>query len=83
MTLDPNPPEFRAAIADIATAAMAYGVMLALQDRDRVHDLLRADLRRSLGDALAPEVQSLLDVRPSLVEAVYTAAQSTTRKAQP
>ena len=94
MTSQTPPPEFRTAIADIVTAAMAYGAMLGINGRDRIEELLRADLSQSLGDALAPEVENLLDIRPSaigwfeedilggasLAEAVYTAAQPTTPK---
>ena len=83
MTLDPIPPEFRAAIAAIAESAMSYGVTLALSGRDHLEVLLRANPAVSLGDALAPEVQSLLDIRPSLVESAYVAAQPPTRKARP
>ena len=78
MTSQTPPPEFRTAIADIVTAAMAYGAMLGINGRDRIEELLRADLSQSLGDALAPEVENLLDIRPSLAEAAYTAAQPTT-----
>jgi hypothetical protein len=45
---------------------MAYGAMLGINGRDRIEELLRADLSQSLGDALAPEVENLLDIRPSL-----------------
>ena len=76
MTSPTPPPEFRAAIADIAAAAMAYGAMMGLNGRHRLEELLRADPSRSLGDALAPEVESLIDIRPSLVETAYTAAQT-------
>lgn len=68
------PRDFHAAIADVAKAAMAFGVMKALQDKAGLAAALGAGPGRSLGDALAGDVESLLEIRPGLVRRAYEAA---------
>ena len=57
------------AIKELAAAAMAYGVSLAINDPSRLAvDLQRAGFYSTLADALAAHVDSLLELRPSLAD---------------
>ncbi len=57
------------AIKELAAAAMAYGVMLVLEFRDDLaRDMRDAGPTASLADALGHRVDSLLELRPRLVD---------------
>ena len=69
MTTRPHEAEFMAAAKELATAAMSYGVALATDDGGaNLVAALSLRPEASLGEALAPFVDSLLTIRPRLVD---------------
>lgn len=62
--------EFMAAVKELTTTAMAYGVSLATDDGGSQlrAALMKADPRAPIGESLAPFVDSLLTLRPLLVD---------------
>ena len=61
--------DFLAAVKELATAAMSYGVELVTDDGGaNLVAALSLRTEASLGEALAPFIDSLLTIRPRLVD---------------
>ena len=69
MTMRPDETEFMAAVKELATAAMSYGVALVTNDGGaNLRTALEQNPDASLGEALGPFVDCLLTIRPRLVD---------------